>query len=142
MDIAEKYGWKYITTFKEGSMPERYEEFTRLKSLSAGNRVDIEEDEIVRKYSWVNRIDHKGNYFDVIELLETTLDKKTRFVFMTNFKVVKNNIIKIAKGGRLRWKIENEGFNIQKNRDEEPLHSPSDRLYDLPAYGKRESIGR
>ena len=116
MDIAEKYGWKYITTFKEGSMPERYEEFTRLKSLSTGNRVDIEEDEIVRKYSWVNRIDHKGNYFDVIELDETTLDKKTRFVFMTNFKVVKNNIIKIAKGGRLRWKIENEGFNIQKNR--------------------------
>ena len=116
MDIAEKYGWKYITTFKEGSMPERYEEFTRLKSLSTGNRVDIEEDEIVRKYSWVNRIDHKGNYFDVIELDETTLDKKTRFVFMTNFKVGKNNIVKIAKGGRLRWKIENEGFNIQKNR--------------------------
>jgi hypothetical protein len=116
MDIAEKYGWKYITTFKEGSMPERYEEFTRLKSLSTGNRKETEEDEAVRKYGWVNGIDHKGNFFDVIELDETTLDKKTRFVFMTNFKVGKNNIVKIAKGGRLRWKIENEGFNIQKNR--------------------------
>jgi len=52
----------------------------------------------------------------VIELDETTIDKKTRFVWLTNFKVGKNNIVKIAKGGRLRWKIENEGFNIQKNR--------------------------
>jgi len=56
------------------------------------------------------------NSFDVLECYETTEDKKTRFVFMTNIYVRKNNIIKIAKGGRLRWKIENEGFNIQKNR--------------------------
>ena len=116
MDIAEKYGWKYITTFKEGSMPERYEEFTRLKGLCRQNTVELTDDKAVQKYSWVNGIDHKGNFFDVIELLEIAPDKKTRFVFMTNFKVGKNNIVKIAKGGRLRWKIENEGFNIQKNR--------------------------
>jgi len=116
MDISEDYGWKYITVFKEGSMPERYDEFLRLKSLSAENRKEIEEDEIVRKYSWVGGIDHKGNLFDVIELDETTVDKQTRFVWLTNLKVEKNNIVKIAKGGRLRWKIENEGFNIQKNR--------------------------
>ena len=35
---------------------------------------------------------------------------------MTNIYVRKNNILKIARGGRLRWKIENEGFNVQKNR--------------------------
>ena len=116
MDIAKEYGWKYITVFKKGSMSERYDEFLRLKSLSTENRKEIEEDEIVRKYSWVNGIDHKKNFFDVIELDESTVDKQTRFVWLTNFKVGKNNIVKIAKGGRQRWKIENEGFNIQKNR--------------------------
>jgi len=116
MDIAEKYGWKYIITFKEGSMPERHEEFIRLKGLCPKNIVEFKDDEAVRKYSWVGSIDHKGNLFDVIELDEAALDKKTRFVWLTNFKVGKNNIVKIAKGGRLRWKIENEGFNIQKNR--------------------------
>ena len=25
------------------------------------------------------------------------------------------NVVALVKGGRLRWKIENEGFNIQKN---------------------------
>jgi hypothetical protein len=40
----------------------------------------------------------------------------TRFVCLTNFRVGSNNVTNIAnKGGRLRWKIENEGFNVQKN---------------------------
>jgi len=42
--------------------------------------------------------------------------KKVRFVWITNLNINKNNIVKIAKGARLRWKIENEGFNVQKNR--------------------------
>jgi len=33
MDIAKEYGWKYLITFKEGSMPDRYDEFLRLKNL-------------------------------------------------------------------------------------------------------------
>ena len=116
MDIAEKYGWGYITVFKRGSMPERYDEFLRLKGLCPDSTVGVSDGGAIQKYSWVKGIDHKKNYFDVIELIEKARYKETRFVFMTNIDVRKNNIIKIAKGGRLRWKIENEGFNVQKNR--------------------------
>lgn len=116
MDIAEEYGWKYIITFKEGSMPERYNEFLKLKKLCPDNTVELADNKVSQKYSWVGKIEHKGKYFDVIELDEVTSDKKTKFVWITNLKVNKNNIVQIAKGGRLRWKIENEGFNIQKNR--------------------------
>ena len=116
MDMAEEYGWKYIITFKEGSMPERYDEFRRLKKLCPDNTVEVNNGGVSQKYCWVKGIDHKGNYFDTIELVEKVPDKKTRFVWMTNLNVRKNNIVRIAKGGRLRWKIENEGFNIQKNR--------------------------
>ncbi len=38
-----------------------------------------------------------------------------RFVWLTNLEVDKYNFQQIAKGGRLRWKTENEGFNMQKN---------------------------
>ena len=116
MDIAQKYGWKYIITFKEGSMPDRYDEFLRLKKLCPQNSLELLNDKVVGKYSWVNDIEHKGNYFNVMELLETTQNKKVRFVWITNLDVDKNNIVKITKGARLRWKIENEGFNVQKNR--------------------------
>ena len=55
----------------------------------------------------------------VLECLEVeALDGQshtTRFQWVSNFKVTAQNVISLANlGGRLRWKIENEGFNDQK----------------------------
>ncbi len=47
---------------------------------------------------------------------KTKEPKTTRFKWITNFKIKKSNVIELSnEGGRLRWKIENEGFNVQKN---------------------------
>ncbi|MCP4135390.1 MAG: hypothetical protein GY754_30755 [bacterium] len=43
------------------------------------------------------------------------IDKTTRFVFLTSIKITSKNIRPTVKCGRMRWKIENEGFNAQKN---------------------------
>ena len=40
--------------------------------------------------------------------------KTTTFAWLTNFNVDRDNVIIIARGGRTRWTIENEGFNEQK----------------------------
>jgi len=92
-----------------------------LKKLCLQNIKEIKNKNIIQNYSWVNRISYRGPVFDVLECNESKTSGKgetenTRFVWATNFLVSNNNYIKIAKGGRLRWKIENEGFNIQKNR--------------------------
>jgi hypothetical protein len=39
----------------------------------------------------------------------------TKFVFMTTLKVEASTVKALFDAGRLRWKIENEGFNEQKN---------------------------
>ena len=41
--------------------------------------------------------------------------KSTKFVFMSSIPVRNANYKALIKAGRLRWKIENEGFNVQKN---------------------------
>ena len=118
-EILESYGWKYIITFKEGSMPDTYAEFNHLKNLCSKNTVKVEDENFIQYFSWVNNINYRDCPFDVLELKEfnsTNYGKYTKFVWLTNLKVGSNNFSKIAKGGRLRWKIENEGFNIQKNR--------------------------
>ena len=59
----------------------------------------------------------------VIRCLETKPDSKTqlkttRFKWITNFHIQCTNVVELSnQGGRLRWKIENEGlgFNVQKN---------------------------
>jgi len=52
MDIAEKYGWKYIVTFKEGYMPDRCDEFLRFKKLCLQNEIELIDGKTVGKYSW------------------------------------------------------------------------------------------
>jgi len=42
-------------------------------------------------------------------------DMKYPFVFITNMSITRRNCEQLILDGRRRWKIENEGFNEQKN---------------------------
>ena len=53
----------------------------------------------------------------------------SRFEYVTNINPDKDNVRAIASGGRLRWKIENEGFNTQKCRDYELEHKYCRKSY-------------
>ena len=101
-------------------MPDTYAEYLCLKDLQPENRAEIKEEGTAQNFSWVSDISYRGPVFDVLECNESKPDSKgeienTKFVWITNLNVTGDNYKKIAKGGRLRWKIENEGFNIQKN---------------------------
>jgi len=53
------------------------------------------------------------NYLEYREITE----KRTRlFSWITDFTVTMDNAYQIMKGGRARWKIENETFNTLKNQ--------------------------
>jgi len=54
---------------------------------------------------------------------------ETKFVYITNIKLSKENIIETATSGRMRWKIENQGFNTQKNGGYELEHKYSRTNY-------------
>lgn len=116
-DICEKYHWKYIITFKEGSMPATYAEFENLKEIEQGNKENFTTAKVIQNYQWATEINHEGRLFNALECVETNRknNKTTKFVWATNLPVRSNNILQIAQGGRARWKIENEGFNMQKN---------------------------
>jgi hypothetical protein len=120
-DMCKEYGWKYIITFKEGSMKEVYREYLSLKnSLCKEDTVHYKDGKITQDYNWVTDIDYEGHKLNVLELNETKPGKKkrlttTRFVWLTNFVPDKRNHVSLAEGGRMRWKIENEGYNTQKN---------------------------
>lgn len=82
--------------------------------------------EIYQDMRWVNQIAYvdasrQEHQVAVIECLETKsvsgkLPQTNRFKWVTNFEVTFQNVVTLAnQGGRLRWKIENEGFNVQKS---------------------------
>jgi hypothetical protein len=63
--------------------------------------------------------DNHAHSINVLECVETTLAKpeqSTKFKWLTNFTLLSTNAPTLAnQAGLLRWKIENEGFNLQKN---------------------------
>ncbi|MEW6621363.1 MAG: transposase [bacterium] len=119
-DICKENKWKYIITFKEGSMPATYAEYISLKSLCPENIAHLKRDEIEQDYHWVNDIDYQDHLLGALECneLKPGKDNKkehSRFVWISNLEINKATFKEIAQGGRLRWKTENEGFNTQKN---------------------------
>ncbi|MCX6354682.1 MAG: hypothetical protein NTZ78_07260 [Candidatus Aureabacteria bacterium] len=122
---CNQYGWKYIITFKEGSMPAVWQDYLGIKILEKDNHSLSIHDTVSQEFWWVNAIEHSDQHLNVLECRETKSDSSvTRFVWMTNLSLTKDNHQEIAnKGGRLRWKIENEGFNMQKNGGYELEHA-------------------
>jgi hypothetical protein len=118
LDRCAEYGWHYFITFKEGSMPARFEEYARLKALQPANRLQRESDDRTRQeFAWINGLPIGPQEVNVLECREggANGDAKT-FVWMTDFALDQHNAGSLAQRvGRQRWKIENQGFNIQKN---------------------------
>ncbi len=79
---------------------------------------------------WANQLpiaEFKPDIFFCEE--QTGNNELTTYGWITNFHVCRNNVDNIANnGGRLRWKVENEGFNVQKNNGYEMEHPYSEHV--------------
>jgi hypothetical protein len=53
----------------------------------------------------------------------------SNFEYVTNINLAKDNLREVGFSGRLRWKIENEGFNTQKCGDYELEHKICRKSY-------------
>ena len=96
---------KYIIRFKEGAIPSLNQEFETV--VAEANESTKE------NYEYVTGLDYEEEKINVIKYTDTK--KGTEFVYITDLPITNKNIEKTINVGRNRWKIENEGFNIQKN---------------------------
>lgn len=121
--VARQYGWHYVLTFKEGRLPTVWQEFQTLLPLCPRNVLVRQlEDGTQQEFRWVNDLNYQDSEgrswrFAAVQCVETPLaGAAKRFAWITDLPVSKKTVVEIAtKGGRGRWKIENEGFNRQKN---------------------------
>ena len=128
-DICKSNNWQWIFTFKDDNLPSVWEEVELLGRIQSNNTCivtskvmekDVEnkivEREVIKFYSWIESIDYKGHEVHWCKVVETVEGEiKHTFVYLTSFLPTHGNIEEIIVNGRLRFKIENEGFNAQKN---------------------------
>jgi hypothetical protein len=124
--ICRNHRWDFIFTFKKGSLPALFQEYETLRDLSPKNRAERRERAVHQHFAWVNDLEYEDYRLNAFECRERTPEGEHYFAWITNLEVGGASVITLAnQGGRLRWKIENEGFNIQKNHGYELEHAYS-----------------
>jgi len=132
IDICNKHHWKYSFTFKgETQYPKL------LKAINAQYNSFQQHNHITRilkknknttlyiKLRWCNNVnyelgensEHGFNYLEgkVFKIKNGIESEVATFAFLINSPISKINALRKLNECRTRWKIENEGFNFQKN---------------------------
>ncbi len=122
IDTVKQSRMSYILTAKPDDHKVLFEWVNELFSLGDGGTLEFT-DRKGRKhwYRWINNVPLNGtkdadnvNFFQY-EL--TPKDKVTyRNSWVTDISIDEHNVVDMVKGGRARWKIENETFNTLKNQ--------------------------
>ena len=122
METCRQYHWRFFITFKEGSMPEVWREYQTLLGLCPKNRKSHKTTEGVgQTFAWVEGLEYvddqgRRQRFNAFQCRERHGHEPGFFAWLTNFTIRPENVVALGnRGARCRWKIENEGFNIQKN---------------------------
>jgi hypothetical protein len=145
--ICEGNGWKFIFALKDTCLKTVQEELT-LTRLSQPDTTCITAAEgyfITQEYRFQTGIKYHEKYtLNWIECNEKHIkieksgektkvakakSKPSHFEYVTNIVPDKDNVREIGCSGRLRWKIENEGFNTQKCSEYELEHKYCRKSY-------------
>ena len=118
----EKYHWEYIFTQKDTRQKLLDESFEWIKSGDGAEKKSglFEEKGNACYANHVEEVAEKKESMNVFEYEYEKKDKErkkytTRFKWVSSIELTKRNIEEMILAGRDRWKIENEGFNNQKN---------------------------
>lgn len=121
MAECRKKKWRYMFTFKEGCIKTVWDEFTAAcKDDEACHKTDIAngsaEKGTVRYLESVEAYTGKKECMNVLSYEYTDAKGSLqRFTWITNLEITPRKLNELVMTGRRRWKIENEGFNNQKN---------------------------
>ncbi len=125
MTVCERNKWKYITVLKDNDLKNIHRSFEVAWGAHKENNKTVQvggNQEVTQKYRWENGIKYEDSkkqvhYPNIAECIETKANgSKTKHKWITNIPISFNNVDVLSNnGGRSRWKIENEGFNVQKN---------------------------
>lgn len=134
MKICRGHGWKYILTQKEARQKILSESYDWIASGGGAETAEgIGKEGGSGEY--INHVEETAGkkeetnmYRYWYETEEGGKKERKEFQWITNMELTKRNLEEMIEAGRGRWKIENEGFNNQKNG-----------IYDIEHLNSRDS---
>ena len=107
--LCLNYNWDYIFRLKSDKLKTVNQDFDGIISIEKGSIHD--------NYFLVKDYKYNKYSFNIVRFIEKfSPNKKDKiFTYITNIPIDDDNIKEVIVLGRRRWKIENQGFNNQKN---------------------------
>lgn len=138
LQLCTDYNWSFSLTFKKGRTPKLWAEAQRQFELQSSQcrtgRCVVNGKTVSRVYAWIHNLDHKGSTCHVVRLEETKDKKTTTFVYLTDLRPDRDNVIDLVnKGGRQRQKLETS-HDIQKHHGYELDHDYGSQGHALANY--------
>ncbi len=100
-------------------MPALWAEAQSLKALSPGQivKITLPKKEGTREIRWINGLEYEGMKLSAIFQIDRDDNGNVvrEFAHLIGRPIDSNNAINVAAAARLRWRCENEGFNVLKN---------------------------
>jgi hypothetical protein len=125
IDILKSSNTHYILGAKPGDHQLLFKTFDEAVGNGTANTfqcVDRENEDIIHTFTYINdtplnqaNLDLKVNFLDYKEH-NTKTGKVQHFSWVTDFPITDKNVYTLMRGGRCRWKVENETFNTLKNQ--------------------------
>jgi hypothetical protein len=114
----------YIVGVKPGDHPllfHHLEQAAKKGEITEHTMTDPKDSKVTHVFRFLNGVPLNQSNLDlpvnVIEYRQRSDNKKDlHFSWVTDFTVTKGNVYQLMRGGRARWKIENETFNTLKNQ--------------------------
>jgi hypothetical protein len=123
LEELEKHNLHYILGVKAGDHAFLFEQVAAAHQAGKTTEVTINGAGVTHQFRFINQVplnkSHPDRRVNFVEYWETQKNGTLRvqhFSWITDFTVTTNNVFKIMRGGRARWKIENETFNTLKNQ--------------------------
>ena len=122
MKLCRAKGWKYILTQKESRQRVLAESYAYIQeALGAETKKNIGKELGTGEY--INHVEEVAGKEETANMYRywyeegnTEEEKEVHeFQWITNIEITGRNLEELIEAGRGRWKIENEGFNNQKN---------------------------
>jgi hypothetical protein len=122
IETLQDYDLHYILGVKEGDHTYL---FQQVQAAEHAGRVSYYERHdraarVVHRFRFINQVPLNASNADVrvnfIEYWEIGQTKVQHFSWVTDLRVSQRNVYQLMRGGRARWKIENETFNTLKNQ--------------------------
>ena len=115
-----KHHYHYILGVKEGDHKYLFEQVERARQEGRTTEFEQQESGALHRFSFINQMPLNESSPDIlvnfVEYWEIKKGKTQHFCWVTDFTITKRNVFTIMRGGRARWKVENETFNTLKNQ--------------------------